>query len=138
MDRKMTYQGAPLRQFPQRRAMKILLALLVLLLLWVLFMPGRGLLSLLRLRREMVSTQQENALLRQENARLQQEVEHLRDDDAALEQVARSKFGLVKPNEIVYKFSRNPKAGAKHGALLPQDEEQSHAPAAAPEVQARE
>jgi cell division protein FtsB len=44
--------------------------------------------------------------LLQTNARLREEIRRLRHDDLYLEQLARRQFGLVRPNETVYRFRR--------------------------------
>ena len=44
--------------------------------------------------------------LLQANTRLREEIRRLRHDDLYLEQLARRQFGLVRPNETVYRFRR--------------------------------
>jgi len=114
-------------RLPGTRGGKILLALLLLLLLWVVFMPGRGLLAYLRLQRELARTEQKNLELTRQNSGLREEIDSLRGDDTALEQVARSRHGLLKTNEIVYEIS--PTATREHKTLpLPQLEVEGEQP----------
>jgi cell division protein FtsB len=46
------------------------------------------------------------------NRELEDSIGKLRDDDAALEHVARHELGLVAPDEMVYRFHRAPRAAA--------------------------
>ncbi|OQX20062.1 MAG: hypothetical protein BWK76_02585 [Desulfobulbaceae bacterium A2] len=100
---------------PGARGRKVLLAVLALLLLWVVFMPGHGLLAYLRLQRDYSGIVRENEALTRQNSALREEIAALRSDDKALEQVARARHGLLKPNEIVYEIS--PAAAKEHKAL---------------------
>ncbi len=61
----------------------LLLALLV--ILWIVFAPGRGMLAL---------------------HRAQKEVERLQSDPAYLEDKARKEYGLLKDNELLYIFKK--------------------------------
>lgn len=61
----------------------------------------RGLLELLRARREIESMDREIAELRETNEHLLQEVRGLKSSPLAIERLARENMGLVKPGEIV-------------------------------------
>jgi cell division protein FtsB len=58
----------------------------------------------LELRRDLATAKTRNARLRTENARLSREVDALRTDSRALEQVARTDMGWVRPGEILFDF----------------------------------
>ena len=62
----------------------------------------RGLLAMLRARREGGELAATIAKQRAENARLREEVRRLREDPAAIEEVARRELGLIKPGEKVF------------------------------------
>lgn len=65
-----------------------------------------GLARTLELRRELAQLELHNALLKDETDRLAREAEALRDDPDAIERVARTELGWVKPGEIVLDLSR--------------------------------
>jgi cell division protein FtsB len=58
----------------------------------------------LELRRDLAAAKTRNARLRAENERLAREVEALRTDSRALEYVARTDMGWVRPGEILFDF----------------------------------
>lgn len=66
-----------------------------------------GLARTLQLRRELAQLKLKNALLKDETDRLARQAEALRDDPDAIEHVARTELGWVKPGEIVLDLSRD-------------------------------
>jgi cell division protein FtsB len=78
----------------------------VLLLLWVLFAPGRGFFHYRKLQREIATLTEENARLATRNVELSEDIKRLQSDDAYLEEVARKKHGLLKKNETVFEFEQ--------------------------------
>jgi cell division protein FtsB len=78
----------------------------VLILLWVVFSPTSGLVRFFQTSEEKEEVRTANQNLQQENKMLQQEVNRLENDSAAIEEVARKKFGLLKKNETLYDFSK--------------------------------
>ena len=62
----------------------------------------RGLLAMLRARREYGEAAAATDRLRATNARLREEARRLRDDPAAIEAIARRDLGLIKPGEKVF------------------------------------
>ncbi len=62
----------------------------------------RGLLAMLRARHEYDQLGATIAKQRAENARLREEARRLKDDPAAIEEVARRELGLIKPGERVF------------------------------------
>jgi cell division protein FtsB len=91
----------------ENRLVKIIFVILVLVLLWVLFSPGSGIVTLISKRSELKKLQQENMQLEQENTRLQTKIDRLQNDTVYLEEIARKDYGLLKKNEQVYDFSRS-------------------------------
>ncbi len=94
---------------PQQEGLliKIILALLLAAVLWVVFSPGGGLLLLKGQRSDLEQLEKEITELELENHDLQAEIDGLRNDPEYLEEVARKEYGLLKKNERVYDFSRN-------------------------------
>jgi cell division protein FtsB len=62
----------------------------------------RGLVAMLRARQEYESLSAAIGRQRAENARLREEARRLKDDPAAIEEVARRELGLIKPGERVF------------------------------------
>jgi len=62
----------------------------------------------LQLRRELSATEARNVHLRAENERLQREAEALRSNPRAVENVARTDLGWVRPGEVIFDMGRNP------------------------------
>jgi len=62
----------------------------------------RGLLAMLRARQEYDALSASIARQRAENARLRETARRLREDPAAIEEIARRELGLIKPGERVF------------------------------------
>jgi cell division protein FtsB len=62
----------------------------------------RGLLAMMRARREYDELAATIARQRMENARLREDARRLREDPAAIEEVARRELGLVKQGEKIF------------------------------------
>ena len=62
----------------------------------------RGLLAMMRARREYDTAAAAVARQRAENARLREEARRLREDPAAIEEIARRELGLIRPGEKVF------------------------------------
>jgi cell division protein FtsB len=63
-----------------------------------------GLPRLRGLERELADVQEESAVLQREIEELRGRVSRLRDDPAAIEQIARDNLGLVRQTEVVFQF----------------------------------
>jgi cell division protein FtsB len=68
----------------------------------------RGLLALQAAKRDMGALRARVAALRIENVALQRENRRLREDPAAIEELARRELGLIKPGEIVFTIRDTP------------------------------
>ncbi|OFV93100.1 MAG: hypothetical protein A3G76_14150 [Acidobacteria bacterium RIFCSPLOWO2_12_FULL_65_11] len=62
----------------------------------------RGLLAMLRARREYDRAAAATARQRTDNARLREQARRLREDPAAIEEIARRDLGLIRPGEKVF------------------------------------
>jgi cell division protein FtsB len=79
-----------------------------------------GLARTLQLRQELATLRAHNAALAAENQRLEREAEALRDDPEAIERVARTELGWVRPGEIIVDLSPPPGGAASRlGAPAP-------------------
>jgi cell division protein FtsB len=71
-----------------------------------MMLAPEGLPRLRSLSKELSHVQNENAQLRQQIRHLRGRVQHLRDDPAAVERIARDELGLVRTSEVVFQFPR--------------------------------
>lgn len=62
----------------------------------------RGLVAMLRVRRQYHELSNVVARQRAENARLREEARRLREDPGAIEELARRELGLIRPGERVF------------------------------------
>jgi cell division protein FtsB len=81
----------------------VLLAVIAMVTLSALF-GEHGIPHLLALRAERQTLGQTAFTLFQENERLREQITRLKTDDLYVEGLARKQLGLVRPNEIVYRF----------------------------------
>ena len=73
----------------------------------------RGLLAILRARQEYDQLAATIANERAENARLREQARRLKDDPAAIEEVARRELGLIRPGERLFIIKDVPAPNAK-------------------------
>lgn len=82
------------------------LIFVLLLILWIIFAPNRGVFDMIRNHNEVEKLQAENQRLEAENKALQEEINRLRDDPTFLEEKARKEYGMLKENEVLYIFKK--------------------------------
>lgn len=87
--------------------LKLVFGLVLAAVLWVIFSPGTGLISLMGHRAELEQLQEKTIELEKENSNLQEEIDRLQNDPEYLEEVARKEYGLLKKNERVFDFSKD-------------------------------
>jgi cell division protein FtsB len=90
----------------KRQLIYIGVFLTVLLLLWVLIAPKKSALHLLQAQKKLEAIQAANTKLEEENKSLRQEIDRLKHDPTYLEEKARKEYGLLKKNEMIYKFDK--------------------------------
>jgi len=87
---------------------KRLILILVIIFLFILgsftFLGEKGIVNLLRLRKEVVRIKEINLKLEEENQKLKEEVRRLQSDKRYIEEIARKELGMVKEREIIYRF----------------------------------
>ncbi len=94
-----TRGGRPLHS---RKIVRVVLAAIAIVFLVDMFAGDRGLLALLRARREYEELAQAIDRQRQDNDRLREEARRLKDDPAAIEELARRDLGLIRRGERVF------------------------------------
>lgn len=108
--RRPTQKPSPIQKNKLRR---VCIGLTFLAVLWVLFAPDQGVVSLIRERSQLKELQAETERLRSQNEKLTAELERLQNDPEYLEEIARKDFGLLRENERVYDFSKPEKKEKK-------------------------
>jgi cell division protein FtsB len=96
----------------ENRLLKIILVLVALSIGWLLFAPGTGVYTLLKLRSRTTQLHQQIDELVRSNEELQAEIDRLHNDPAYLERIAREKYGLLKKSERIFDFSKAEKNDA--------------------------
>lgn len=81
------------------------IVLFAILLLHFLFAEG-GLISFIKVKKEIRAAQSAMKTLDKENAFLRSEIEKLQKDDAYLEEVARKKHGFLREGERLYRIEK--------------------------------
>ena len=93
----------------QKRLLRISFGIFILVLLWLVFAPGRGIFYLQQQKKYLASLEAEQEILVQQNKEMKQNVERLQSDKEYLEQLARDEHGMLKDNEIVFDFAKKKK-----------------------------
>jgi len=93
------------------RKRRILLIILILFLILGLFtfFGDKGILHLIRLRKDLARIEETNHKMEEENRRLQEEVRRLQNEKSYIEEIARKELGMVKEGEIIYQFDEKDK-----------------------------
>jgi len=88
----------------KRKGLVILLIVLILLVWYFALFGEKGVIKIIRLKRERDRIIADISRMQEENKRLQEEIRRLREDSRYLESVARRDLGLIKENEILFIF----------------------------------
>jgi cell division protein FtsL len=104
-DKKRSRGRTVLGRILRNRRLLILLVVAVPLALFLLF-SSRGILQRIRLEAQKADLEEQIRAAREETRRLQAESKALDGDRAAIEKVAREKYGMVREGEKVYKIDR--------------------------------
>ena len=86
----------------RRRAIQYALVLVGGVLVIDALVGEKGLLAMLEARQQYRALEQSLAEARAENVRLREEARRLREDPAAIEDLARRELGLIKPGEKLF------------------------------------
>ena len=77
-------------------------------LLLLIALGDNGLVELNRLRHTQQDIVEANARLTQENVQLYRAIDRLQSDSAYVENIARQELGMVRPDEMIFKFKQPP------------------------------
>jgi cell division protein FtsB len=92
----------PTTQGRNRRIVHLLLVFLASVIIIDSLVGDRGLMTMLRARREYGELTASIARERASNARLREEARRLREDPSAVEEIARRELGLIRQGEKVF------------------------------------
>jgi cell division protein FtsB len=92
----------------KRRRFFLLMVFLFFILGLVTFFGDKGILYLLRLRKDLARIQEANIKMEAENRKLREEVRRLQHEKRYIEEIARKELGMVKEGEIIYQFELPP------------------------------
>lgn len=84
------------------RAVEYVIILVGSLLLIDAFVGDKGLLAMMEAREQYRLLEQSLAEARADNARLREQARRLREDPAAIEEIARRELGLIRPGEKLF------------------------------------
>ena len=82
--------------------MRYVLAFVTVVLVIDAIVGEKGLIALLKARRDFAAVEHALERARQENAALREEARRLREDPTAIEELARRELGLIKPGEKLF------------------------------------
>jgi cell division protein FtsB len=85
-----------------RRLVRYLLVFFTVVLVIDAIVGEKGLMSLVKARREYAAVEQALQRSRHENAMLREQARRLREDPTAIEELARRELGLLKPGEMLF------------------------------------
>jgi cell division protein FtsB len=94
--------ATPPRAGRRRRVIQLLLLFIASVIVIDGLVGDRGLLAMIRARHEYDTAAATVAHQRAENIRLREEARRLREDPAAIEEIARRELGLIRPGEKVF------------------------------------
>ncbi len=97
------------------RAVTLILAALLLLLQYPLWLGKGSWLKVWDMNHQLVAQQQINQQTQTRNALLDAEVRDLKQGTEAIEERARSELGMIKSNETFFQFIDQPSASAVAG-----------------------
>lgn len=85
-----------------RRLARYVLGFVTIVLVIDAIVGEKGLLSLLKARRDFTAVGQSLQRAREENTQLREDARRLREDPTAIEESARRELGLIKPGEKLF------------------------------------
>jgi cell division protein FtsB len=89
----------------KERLARLFGVLLIIILAWLFFAPGAGILAWWSKRSELSTLERETSQLEAANTLLQEDIDRLAKDPAYLEELARKEHNLLRKNEQVFDFS---------------------------------
>ena len=85
-----------------RRVARYVLGFVTVVLVIDAIVGEKGLLALLKARRDFTAVEQSLQRARRDNAQLREDARRLREDPTAIEELARRELGLIRPGEKLF------------------------------------
>jgi cell division protein FtsB len=85
-----------------RRVVRYVLGFVTVVLIIDAIAGEKGLLTLLKARRDFSAVEQSLQRTRRQNTELREQARRLREDPAIIEEIARRELGLIKPGEKLF------------------------------------
>jgi cell division protein FtsB len=107
----------PVSNAPRRRrrhAIQYVLVLIGCVIIVDALVGDKGLLAMRKARQQYHALESSLAAAKAENERLREEARRLREDPAAIEDLARRELGLIKPGEKLFILKDVPATGSQH------------------------
>lgn len=82
-----------------------ILIVVFLSLIWIFFAPKRGIVHYRQVVKDIDTLRGDTKILTAQNIQLQKEISELENNMPYLEEIARKKYGLIKPNEMIFVFN---------------------------------
>ena len=101
-DRSTPAAAAPGTRSRGRRLLQYLLVFVSCVLVVDAIVGEKGLIAMMKAREQYRALEVSLARARCENTRLREEARRLREDPAAIEEIARRELGLIKPGEKLF------------------------------------
>jgi cell division protein FtsB len=95
-----------------RISLGLVLFAMIALLLVVIF-GDKGWLELRQLQNTRMALVRGNALLTKENSQMFAIVDRLQNDSTYIENIARQELGMIRPDEVIFKFSHKAKTAKR-------------------------
>lgn len=96
----------------KRRSVLFLLFFLAVAFTLTLLYSNQGFFHLKRLEAEKTKLESANHDIKQENKLLLEKIDRIKNDPQYIEDLARKKLGLVKPNEMIYRLEKDPETAS--------------------------
>ena len=90
----------------RRKAVVVVVAVVMFGLLLLSMFGDNGVLELWRMHSDSARLKSANARLVRENLKMYRTVERLQNDSAFLEDVARRELGMIRSDEVIFKFKK--------------------------------
>ena len=100
--RKATPVGAPRFERLRTRVLNCVLGFVTVVLVVDALVGDKGLLDIMRARRQHAALAAAIGKTRRDNARLRDEIRRLREDPGAIESLAREELGLMREGEVLF------------------------------------
>lgn len=98
--------------FSSRKFYVVFLSSFIAALAVILIYSDKGLIKLSELQAEQIRLEKDLVLAREENRRLLEQIDRIKKDPKYIEDEARKKLGMIRPDETIYRLAHEPDLSA--------------------------